>query len=547
MLTPAQQTVVIHLRRTLLLPLDDLLAVTRELICPHVSRSGLDWCLRRHGAGNLNALKHPEPAVAYKSFKSYEPGYVHMDVKYLPQMEDESQRRYLFVAIDRATRWVFVQLKPNKTAASAQAFLKALHKVCPLRLTKLLPDNGKDLTDRLFASRERKPSGNHEFDQLCQELGIEHRLTKPRTPKTNGMVERFDGRIADVLKTHQFNSREDMEQTLLRYVALYNHQLPQSALGSKTPMQAMKEWYQDRTDLFYRRPYDRPGYDKFQPAPVPAAPATPLDEAAVQQQLQSVIARDGVACEVSLVRSEVEVLPLARTGDAPTHSTLGAPGFGTITKGGKAWRTYVLQDGELRVATSDRLDLRAQLTQSAMRSLVLTFTVALAGVWLLVWLLVTRGLRPLARLQRELRQRQPQAIEPVRAGQDVRELRPVVDSLNALLARSRSAIEHERRWTADASRPRRTPPGSAPASPCPPRCWLAPSATCWTTPCVTTPATRRWSARWPCCPATVAMCRASSKSQCATKAPACPRTSARRPRGAFGAKVPAAAPAAAWV
>ena len=263
-LTPAQETVVLHLRRTLLLPLDDLLAVTREFICPHVSRSGLDRCLRRHGAGNLNALKPQEPAVAHKAFKSYEPGYVHMDVKYLPQMQDESSRRYLFVAIDRATRWVFVQLKSNKTAASAQAFLKALHKACPLRITKLLTDNGKEFTDRLFASREREPSGNHEFDQLCQELGIEHRLTKPRTPRTNGMVERFNGRIADVLKTHRFNSREDMEQTLLRYVALYNHQLPQSALKSSTPMQAMKQWYQSHPHLFNKRPYDRPGCDSYQ-------------------------------------------------------------------------------------------------------------------------------------------------------------------------------------------------------------------------------------------------------------------------------------------
>ena len=264
-LTPAQETVVVHLRRTLLLPLDDLLAVTREFICPHVSRSGLDRCLRRHGAGNLNALKPQEPAVAHKAFKSYEPGYVHMDVKYLPQMQDESSRRYLFVAIDRATRWVFVQLKTNKTAASAQAFLKALHKACPLKITKLLTDNGKEFTDRLFASREREPSGNHEFDQLCKELGIEHRLTKPRTPRTNGMVERFNGRIADVLKTHRFNSREDMEQTLLRYVALYNHQLPQSALKSKTPMQAMKEWYQTHPHLFHKRPYDRPGCDTYEP------------------------------------------------------------------------------------------------------------------------------------------------------------------------------------------------------------------------------------------------------------------------------------------
>ena len=70
------------------------------------------------------------------------------------------------------------------------------------------------------------------------------RLTKPRT---NGMVERFNGRIADILKTHRFSSGEDLEQTLLRYVALYNHQLPQSVLKSKTPMQAMKEWHQSHS------------------------------------------------------------------------------------------------------------------------------------------------------------------------------------------------------------------------------------------------------------------------------------------------------------
>ena len=261
MLTPAQETVVVHLRRALLLPLDDPLAVTREFICAHLSCSGLDRYLRRYGAGNLNDLKPREPAVAHKAFKTYEPDYVHMDVKYLPQMQDESSRRYLFVAIDRATRWVFVQFKTHKTAASAKAFLKALHKTCPIRIKKLLTDNGKEFTDRLFASRAREPSGQHEFDQLCQELGIEHRLTKPRTPRTNGMVERFNGRITDVLKTHRFNSREDMQQTLQRCVALYNHQLPQPALDSKTPMQAMKEWYEERPDLFLKRPYDRPGCD----------------------------------------------------------------------------------------------------------------------------------------------------------------------------------------------------------------------------------------------------------------------------------------------
>jgi transposase InsO family protein len=94
---------------------------------------------------------------------------------------------------------------------------------------------------------------------MSEPLGIEHRLPKPRTPKTNGMEKRFDGRIADVLKPHNFNSAEDLEQTLQRYVALYNHQLPQSALQSKTPMQTMKKWHQTHPDLFNRRPYDHPG------------------------------------------------------------------------------------------------------------------------------------------------------------------------------------------------------------------------------------------------------------------------------------------------
>jgi transposase InsO family protein len=124
-----------------------------------------------------------------------------------------------------------LQIKSDKTACGASSFLTALHKACRMKIQKLLTDNGKEFTDQLFASREREPSGAHEFDRLCRALGIEHRLTKLRTTKTNGMVERFNGRIADVLKTNRFNSAEDIAQTLTRYVALYNHQFTQWALS----------------------------------------------------------------------------------------------------------------------------------------------------------------------------------------------------------------------------------------------------------------------------------------------------------------------------
>jgi len=75
------------------------------------------------------------------------------------------------------------------------------------------------------------------------------------------MVERFNGRIEDVLQSHHFRSGEELETTLYRYVWLYNQQLPQSALGTKTPLQAMKDWHKLKPDLFKKMPYYRPGCD----------------------------------------------------------------------------------------------------------------------------------------------------------------------------------------------------------------------------------------------------------------------------------------------
>ena len=155
-----------------------------------------------------------------------------------------------------------MQIKTRKSAAHAKAFLKALHKSCLIKINKVLIDNGKEFTDRLFTP-EREPSGHHEFDRLCRELSIKHRLTRPGAPQANGMVESFNGRISDVLKTHRFTSGEDMRQTLLRYVHLYSHQLPQSALNSRTPMQELRRWYDEKPALFLRKPKEinRPGCD----------------------------------------------------------------------------------------------------------------------------------------------------------------------------------------------------------------------------------------------------------------------------------------------
>ena len=259
-LSSAQEHIVIYLRKHLLLPLDDLLSVTREFLCPEVSRSGLNRCLRRHGVGNLREMtRSQDNKPKYQRFKDYPIGFVHIDIKYLPQMADENKRRYLFVAIDRATRMVCVQLRESKTAKDAREFLKFVTERFPFEIKKVLTDNGKEFTNKVFGYNATNKT--HEFDDLCLSLGIEHRLTKVRRPQTNGMVERFNGRIADILRTHHFQSGKEFEHTIMRYVDLYNNHLPQANLNCRTPCLVMYQWYENNPQFFDKVVHNRPEGD----------------------------------------------------------------------------------------------------------------------------------------------------------------------------------------------------------------------------------------------------------------------------------------------
>lgn len=143
-LTPAQELIVVELRTTLLLPIDHLLAVAREFVNPALSRAALGRCLHRHGVSSLLELaaRETDKPVNKKSFKDYEPGFLHMDIKYLPQMPDETERRYLFVVIDLATHWVFMEIYADQSDSSSTDFLIKLNKTCTIAIVKLLTDNG---------------------------------------------------------------------------------------------------------------------------------------------------------------------------------------------------------------------------------------------------------------------------------------------------------------------------------------------------------------------------------------------------------------------
>jgi transposase InsO family protein len=197
-ITPLEEALIIELRRSLALPLDDVVEAMRRCVNPGLSRSGVHRCLQRHG---LSARLTPDKAPA-ATFQTAAPaGFIHIDVKYLPPLN--RRRSYAYVAIDRATRFVYLEILPDRRGETAAAFLGRFLERFPLAVHTVLTDNGSEFTDRFAVDKKAKPlgkpSGDHSFDRACARRAITHRLTRPFRPQTNGMVERFNRRLGEHL------------------------------------------------------------------------------------------------------------------------------------------------------------------------------------------------------------------------------------------------------------------------------------------------------------------------------------------------------------
>jgi transposase InsO family protein len=151
----------------------------------------------------------------------------------------------------------------EKTAVNAASFLQRLVAKAPFQVQKVLTDNGKEFTDPFCATGERDHTGRHRFDRACDQHDIEYRLIKPRHPQTNGRVERFNGRIGEVLATTRFDAAQRLDDTLSRYVRLYYHQIPQRALGYIAFVQALQDWQERCPELVNEKEYNLTGLNKL--------------------------------------------------------------------------------------------------------------------------------------------------------------------------------------------------------------------------------------------------------------------------------------------
>lgn len=185
-------------------------------------------------------------------------------------------------------------------------------------------------------------------------------------------------------------------------------------------------------------------------------PAAALRDGAPAMPLTDVVARDGLACEVSLLRGEISAVKVARTASSPAMDD-AAPGYSTRVFGGKPWRMYVLQQGELRIATADRIDVREAMLRNIGLTAAVPFAVALIGSLLALWVGIGRGLAPLERLRAGLAARRPDDDSALPQQRVPCELAPLVETTGRLLERVRSTIARERRFTDDAAHELRTP------------------------------------------------------------------------------------------
>ena len=114
--------------------------------------------------------------------------------------------------MDSLARLATIHMYPKSGIREAAALLDRCARFFPFPISCVLADNGACSTDRLGGRRGR-PSGNHLFDEACNQHGIDHRLTKAYHPQTGEMVEPFNRRVSEVLKSIRFKDHKTMMKT----------------------------------------------------------------------------------------------------------------------------------------------------------------------------------------------------------------------------------------------------------------------------------------------------------------------------------------------
>jgi hypothetical protein len=190
-LSVEDEAIAVAFRKHTLLPLDDCLYALQATI-PHLTRSSLHRLFQRHDISRLPQIEGDQGPK--KKFKSYAIGFFHIDIA---EVRTEEGKLFLFVAIDRTSKFAFARLVEKANRVTASAFLEALIEAVPYKIHTILTDNGIQFTfPPRYADGPTACYMTHMFVMRCCENGIEHRLTKPNHPWTTDVIDkRFLGLV----------------------------------------------------------------------------------------------------------------------------------------------------------------------------------------------------------------------------------------------------------------------------------------------------------------------------------------------------------------
>lgn len=218
---------IVKVRKHLKLSLDDLVSALKKYLA-WINRTNCYRVLRKY---DLNTLPSPFQDKGKGKFGYYLPGFVHVDLAYLPILPNTHQRQYLLVGIDRITKLVFLMVVKGKSQRYAVSFIKAMTAWLSYRIHRILTDNGREF--------------GRDFSSCCVKLGIKQKRTKVKHPWTNGQAERIIKTIKQetVWKT-RYPDHQHLHADLVGWQNDYNLNKQLKSLRFLTPYQKMIEYYQ---------------------------------------------------------------------------------------------------------------------------------------------------------------------------------------------------------------------------------------------------------------------------------------------------------------
>ena len=247
-LTEAEEAMIVAFRRHTLLPLDDCLYALQSTL-PHLTLSALHRCLQRRGISRLPDVGGDKPTR--QRFKRYPIGFFHIDIA---EVQTTEGKLYLFVAIDRTSKFAVTQLAETADRRTAWEFLQHVLEVVPYKIHTILTDNGIQFAEQT-RNRNTIYSRQMRFDMICQANGIEHRLTKPNHPWTNGQVERMNRTIKDAtVKRYHYDSHDQLRKHLADFMAAYNFGRRLKTLSGLTPYEYICKIWTSEPERFILNP-----------------------------------------------------------------------------------------------------------------------------------------------------------------------------------------------------------------------------------------------------------------------------------------------------